>query len=82
MNEDKIFDIEFSAEGKLYKGWVNPSEKLHDDGKPASFHVVLNDVFFGNLSYSQGNWVADESRPAVLIEAAAVEIEKHIGGKN
>ena len=81
MNEEKIFDIQFESEGTTYKGWVNPSDKLHDDGKPASFHVVLNNVFFGNLSLSDGNWVVDEPRPAALIEAAGKQVEEYLRTK-
>lgn len=76
MNEDKIFDIEFEHGGKPYKGWANPSEKLHDDGLPASFHVVLNNVSFGHLSFSGNQWTADEWRPEGLAEAIGKQIEK------
>jgi hypothetical protein len=76
--EDRIFDINLTHEGKAYTGWVNPSGKTHSDGLPSSFHVVLNDVFFANLSYNNGKWVADDQRPAGLIEAVGKAIEsKH-----
>ncbi len=75
MNEEKIFDIEFESGGTNYKGWINPSDKLHYDGMAASF-VALNNAFFGNLSLSDGNWVVDEPPPAALIEAAGKEVEK------
>ncbi len=45
--EDNIFDISFDSNGKKYAGWVNPSDKLSEDGKPISFHVVLNETSFG-----------------------------------
>jgi len=67
MNEDKIFDIEFEYENKPYKGWVNPSEELNEDGLPISFHVVLNEVSFAYLSYDKGNWISDSQRPAGII---------------
>ena len=76
MSEDKIFDIEFEHDGKPYKGWANPSEKLHDDGLPASFHVVLNNVSFGHVSFSSNQWTADEWRPEGLAEAIGKQIEK------
>jgi len=41
-----------------------PSDKLNDKGMPVSFHVVLNEVSFGNLSLSGGKWIIDEDRPA------------------
>ena len=76
MSEDKIFDIEFECESKFYKGWVNPSEKLHADGQPASFHVVLDKVSFGYLSYTNSKWTSDEQRPAALVEAVGKLIEE------
>lgn len=77
MREDKIFDIEFEHDSKHYKGWVNPSERVHEDGLPASFHVVLNKVSFGYVSYTNSQWVADEWRPEGLAEAIGQQIEKH-----
>jgi len=52
MNEEKIFDIEVECDGKFYKGWANPSDKLNDDGLSVSFHVVLNEISFGYLSFA------------------------------
>jgi len=75
--EDKIFDIRFTTGGVLYDGWVNPSEKTAADGRPASFHVVLNKVSFGYLSFHDCKWTVNEERPAALVEAAGREIEKH-----
>lgn len=76
MNEDKIFDIEFEHGGKHYKGWANPSEKMHDDGLPVSFHVVLNNVSFGYVSFSNNQWTPDEWRPEGMAEAIGKEIEQ------
>lgn len=75
--EDRIFHIQFQVDGKEYTGMVNPTEKLRDDGMPASFHVVLNHVNFGYLSFNQGKWHVNEQRPDDLTEAAGLEIEKH-----
>jgi len=74
MNEDKIFDIEFEYENKPYKGWVNPSEELNEDGIPVSFHVVLNEVSFAYMSYTNGKWVSDSQRPAGLIDEVGNKI--------
>lgn len=76
MNEDKIFDIEFEHDGKQYSGWANPSEKKHEDGLPASFHVVLNNVSFGHVSFANNQWTADEWRPEGLAETIGKQIEK------
>ncbi|MET0634870.1 MAG: hypothetical protein ABWZ25_02515 [Chitinophagaceae bacterium] len=75
--EDKIFDIRFTSGGVDYQGWVNPSEKTDKNGKPSSFHVVLNGVSFGYLSFNDCKWSINEERPVPLIEAAGKAIEKH-----
>ena len=75
--EDNIFDISFTHDGKEYNGWVNPSEKLNDTGAPVSFHVVLNNVSFGYLSFRDCNWIINEDRPPELVKKTGKEIEKH-----
>lgn len=74
--EEKIFDISFLINGKQYTGWVNPSDKTDENGKPVSFHVVLNGVSFGYLSFNDCKWTINEDRPSSLIEAVSHEIEK------
>jgi hypothetical protein len=74
--EDKIFNISFEADGTKYTGWVNPSDKLNNDGLPVSFHVVLNDASFGHVSYSNNEWTVNEDRPEGLIEQVGKAIEK------
>lgn len=74
--QEKIFDISFEVGGKKYTGWVNPSVKIDESGKPVSFHVVLNGVSFGYLSINDCKWTINEDRPSSLIEAVGHEIEK------
>lgn len=74
--EDKIFDISFEVDGKQHKGWVNPSGKVDESGKPVSFHIVLDGVSFGYLSFNDCKWTINEDRPSNLIEAVSREIEK------
>jgi hypothetical protein len=74
MSEDRIFDIEFDCEGKHYKGWVNPSHELQEDGLPVSSHVVLQNVSFGYLSYNNGTWSANQERPEVLVQTIGEQI--------
>ena len=71
-----FIDIEIQSEGKNYRGWYHPSEKKNEEGKPSSYHVVLDKVFFANLSYTNGKWAADEQRPEELVEAVGASIEK------
>ena len=65
---DKTFNIALDYEGIHYQGWVTPSDKLHADHKPKSFHVVLNDTMFGNLSKDGEKWAIDEQRPAGMVQ--------------
>jgi hypothetical protein len=75
--KEKIFDITFQNNGRQYKGWVNPSDKMDENGKPLSFHVVLDNVSFGYLSFNNCKWSINEERPSSLVEAVGQEIEKH-----
>ncbi len=77
-SEEKIFDISFELDGTTYKGWVNPSGKLNDEGIPVSFHVVLNDTSFGYLSYNNTEWTVNEDRPEALTKKVGEEIEKKL----
>jgi hypothetical protein len=74
--QEKIFDISFENEGRKYTGWVNPSDKTDEGGKPVSFHVVLNGVSFGYLSFKDCKWTINEDRPSTLVQSVAREIEK------
>lgn len=74
--------LEFEYEYIHYKGWATPSDKRHPDGKPASYHVVLNGVFFGNLSLNEGKWNIDEQRPDDLFLNTAECLAKAVGKFN
>ena len=75
--DNKTFGIHFESGGKKYNGRVTPSEKADDAGEPASYHVVLNEVFFGMVSYN-GNWAVSEQRPDELTAAVGRAIEEHL----
>lgn len=72
---DKTFNIELTYNGMQYTGWVTPSGQTNDQGKPRSFHVVLNEIMFGNLSLNDHKWTIDEQRPAELVEAVGQIIQ-------
>ena len=74
--ENRIFDISFENDGKRYSGWVNPSDKINENGIPVSFHMVLDGTSFGYLSFNDCKWTINEERPSSLIEAVGHEIEK------
>jgi hypothetical protein len=73
----EIFDISFEKGGRKYSGWVNPSDKIDGGGKHTIFHVVLDGVSFGYLSFKDCKWTINEDRPTSLIEAVSREIERH-----
>lgn len=76
---EKQIDISFTANGLDYKGWATPSEKNKKDGSPKSFHVVLNDIMFGNVSQSDDkSWTVDEQRPQHLVDTVGEILQKHI----
>jgi hypothetical protein len=53
-----------------------PSDNRHADGYAKSYHVVLNEVFFGDMSLDQGKWETSEQRPHLLVDAVGRAIEK------
>jgi hypothetical protein len=78
--DNKTFSIHFESGGKKYNGRVSPSDKTNDAGEPASYHVVLNEVFFGMVSYN-GKWTVNEQRPHELTEAVGHAIEEQLQRK-
>ena len=72
--EERMFDIAFRFEGNEYQGWARASQKKIDAEIPVSYHVVLNGIFFGNLSYNDGQWESDTQRERKLIQKVGEEI--------
>lgn len=77
MNQ-KTFDISLEHDGIAYQGWVTPSEEARINGTPRSYHVVLNETLFGNLSKSGDQWTVDEQRPAGLVNKVGLLIQSRI----
>ena len=71
------FSIKFNHDAIHYDGIVTPSEKVRDDGTPKIFHVVLNNVLFGNVHYNNGKWAGDEQRLQELIDIVGKNIENY-----
>jgi hypothetical protein len=61
-----FYTVEFDFEGVHYTGRLTPHFK---DGQetPSSWHVVLNEVFFGWLHKTDNRWEVSEQRPAGLV---------------
>jgi hypothetical protein len=73
--QSEPIDIQLDFEGTHYTGWATPSEKEYDDGWPKSFHVVLNETLFGNVTIDNGKWLVDEQRPDGMAEAVGAAIK-------
>jgi hypothetical protein len=74
---DKYFSIKFNYDNIHYDGIITSSEKVREDGTPKSFHVILNNVLFGNVHHNNGNWAVDEQRPQELTDIVGECIEKN-----
>jgi len=73
---ESYFTISFHHNGLDYKGRVSP-EKKDADGKFISWHVVLNEIFFGYLSRVGGGWSCTEWRPDELVAIVGEQIAHH-----
>lgn len=74
---EEYFNIRFDHDGIQYDGIVTPSEKVREDGTPRSFHVVLNNVLFGNVHCNNAKWAVDEQRPDALTEIVGKQIKQY-----
>ena len=72
---ESFYLIAFTYEGVHYDGRVTPEPKTNH-GKPSSYHVVLNEVFFGYVNKNNHRWHVTEQRPAGLVQIVGREIEK------
>ncbi len=66
--------LSFQHDGILYIGWATPSDHKHPDGLASSYHVVLNENFFGDISFQNGHWLVSEQRPAELVSATGTAL--------
>ena len=74
--EQDYYTIAFDFDGIHYDGRVTPEIKPHHD-TPSSWHVVLNEVFFGYLSKQGEHWNVNEQRPHALVQAVGKQIALH-----
>ena len=70
-----FYTIEFFNEGLHYSGRITPEYKKGRE-EPSSWHVVLNDVFFGYLHKDGGHWEVSEQRPVELTKKVGEQIDK------
>lgn len=57
--ENNWRNIEFDFEGKHYTGRITPEFKKGQQ-HPSSWHVVLNEVFFGYVHKDHDHWLVSE----------------------
>ncbi len=76
--EDNSVDIEFDYRREHCRGWATPSAHTKQDGSPASYHVVLNGVMFGNVSINNSQWSVDEQRRDELTGLVGKSIEQYM----
>ena len=62
-----FYEVEFDYNDIHYTGRLTPQFKNSGD-EPSSWHVVLNEVFFGYLHKDNGHWEISTQRPAGLAE--------------
>ena len=65
----------FINDGVEYSGRITPEYKKGKE-EPSSWHVVLNDVFFGYLHKDNGHWEVTEQRPVELTKKVGDIIDK------
>lgn len=70
-----FYTIAFEFENTHYNGRLTPAFKKGND-LPSSWHVVLNEVFFGVLHKNHDRWEIAEQRPAALVEKVGSLIDK------
>jgi hypothetical protein len=74
--EHDYYTIQFDYGGVHYNGRVTPETKAGQHA-PSSWHVVLNDVFFGYLSRQGVHWNVTEQRPHELVQEVGKQIALH-----
>lgn len=68
------YTVTFDFENQHYEGRLSPEYKKSSQD-PSSWHVVLNDVFFGYMHKDGGQWEVTEQRPAGLTERVGALID-------
>ena len=69
------YTVDFDVDETHYNGRLTPQFKNKDDN-PSSWHVVLNEVFFGYVHKDSGHWEVSAQRPQKLVEKIGKLIEE------
>ncbi len=66
----------FDCDGIHYSCRLTPKPGTGE--RSASWHIVLNDVFFGFMHKNGGHWEVSEQRPAILTQQLGEIIDKKL----
>jgi hypothetical protein len=69
--------LPFEFNGRKYKCEINPLRK-HTDAIPKTFEVILNDVYFGIVTYTGNGWESDSSKYGLVQKIGALIYESNI----
>jgi hypothetical protein len=72
--DDDFIAADLHYGGMHYIGRISPERK---HGELVSWHVVLNDTFFGYMSHNGNLWTVTEQRPDGLVQAVGHYIDTH-----
>ena len=62
------FPIRFTYDGRQYLGQIRPLQTGLQHGKPTSFQVFFNNVYFGLVKRKGHNWETDSPKCAIMVD--------------
>lgn len=76
--ERNSIPVNFRHAGMTYAGWATPIAEpgAGSDEQITTWHVVLNQLYFGYMTLQQDHWTVSTQWPQDLIEIVGKELEK------
>lgn len=68
------FPINFSFDGRSYKGLVKPLTTGVQHRMPTTFQVFFNNSYYGVVQRKGGQWETDSPKCAVMVDSIADQI--------
>jgi hypothetical protein len=68
------FPINFSFDGKQYRGEIKPLQVGLQNRMPTSFQVVLNNVYYGLVKRRGADWETDSPKCAFMVDTIGNQI--------
>jgi hypothetical protein len=69
------FPIDFSFDGKQYRGEIKPLLAGAQHRKPTAFQVYFNNVYCGLVKRKGESWETDSPKCAILVRPIGRQIE-------